>query len=115
MKHKGASKIVVFVDEKKFIVDTVVNRHNARVITIDQSEVPSVFHTKNPASVMVFGAVASDGSVIPPHFIDTGLKVNTVQYIAILKRILLPWMEKRFGLDNVVHVQDSAPKLHKPF
>ena len=58
---------------------------------------------------MVFGAVASDGSVMPPHFIDANLKVNTAQYIAIFKTILLLWMEKRFVLDNVVLVQDSAP------
>ena len=64
LKNKGASKIIVFVDEKKFIVDAVVNRHNARLIAIDPSEVPSVFQTKNPASVMVFDAVASDWSVI---------------------------------------------------
>ena len=92
LKHKGASKIVVFVDEKKFIVDAVVSRHNVWVIAIDPSEVPLVFHIKNPASVMVFGAVASDGSVI-----------------AILNIILLPWMEKRVGLDNVVLLQDSSP------
>jgi len=103
LKHKETSKIVVFVHEKKFIVDTVVNRHNARVI------LPSVFHTKNPASVMVFGAVVSDGSVMPPDFIDAGLKVNTAQYMALLKTILSPWMEKRFGLDNVVLVQYSVP------
>ena len=58
---------------------------------------------------MISGAVASDGSVMPLHFINAGLKVNTAQYIAILKTILLPWMEKKFGLDNVVLVQDSAP------
>jgi len=69
LKHRETSKMAVFVDEKKFIIDAAVNRHNARVIAIDPSEVPSVFHTKNPVSVMVFGAVAS---VVPPHFIDAG-------------------------------------------
>lgn len=109
LKHNGASKVVVFVDEKKFVVDAEVNRQNSRVIAVDPSEVPPVFHTKNPASVMVFGAVASDGSVMPPHFIEAGLKVNTVEYISILETVLLPWMEKKFGLNNVVLVQDSAP------
>lgn len=109
LKHKGASKVVVFVDEKKFVVDAEVNRQNSRVIAVDPSEVPAVFHTKNPASVMVFGAVASDGSVMPPHFIEAGLKVNTEVYLEILERILIPWMEENFGLDNVVLIQDSAP------
>jgi len=80
LKHKGASKIV---DEKKFIVYALVNRHNARLIAIDPSEVPSVFHTKNPASVMVFGAVASDGSVMPPHFVDAGFHFSIYVYYSI--------------------------------
>jgi hypothetical protein len=109
LKHKGASKILVFVDEKKFIVDAEINRQNARVIAVDPSEVPPVFQTKNPASVMVFGAVASDGSVMPPYFIEAGEKLNTVQYISILETALLPWVEKKFGLHNIILIQDSAP------
>ena len=34
---------------------------------------------------MVFGGIASDGNVMPPHFIEVGLKINTVQYIKILE------------------------------
>ena len=110
LKHKGASKIVVFVDEKKFIVDAEVNRQNSRVIATDPSNVPAVFQAKNPASVMVFGAVASDGSAMPPFFIEAGLKVNTDAYIRILiYTALVPWMQEKFGLDKVVLVQDSAP------
>ena len=37
--------------------------------------------TKNPTRVMVFGRVASDGTIMPPHFIDAGLKVNTSEYL----------------------------------
>ena len=48
--------------------------------------------SKNPASVMVFAAVASDGKVMPPHFIDAGLKINTAEYLKILKDVLMPWM-----------------------
>ena len=30
---------------------------------------------------MVFAAVASDGEVIPPHFIEAGLKINTAEVL----------------------------------
>ncbi|QQP35802.1 Hypothetical protein FKW44_020691, partial [Caligus rogercresseyi] len=53
--------------------------------------------TKNPADVMVFGALASDG-----------LKINTVENVHILEEVFFPWMDEKFGLDNVVLVQDSA-------
>jgi hypothetical protein len=58
---------------------------------------------------MVFGAVASDGSVMPPHFIEAGLKINTQEYLRILETSLLPWIEQKFGCNNVVLIQDSAP------
>ena len=61
-----------FVDGKKFVVDEVVNKQNTRIIAFDPSEVTPVMHSKNPASVMVFAAVASDGKVMPPHFIEAG-------------------------------------------
>ena len=108
LKHKGASKICLFLT-LKFIIGAELNRRNSRVIVVSPSEVPAVFQTKHPASVMVFGAVASDDSVMPPHFIEAGLKVSTVKYISILETILLPWIEETFGLSNVVLVQDSAP------
>ena len=79
------------------------------MIAYNHSDVPPVFETKNPASVMVFGAAASDGSVMDPRFIESGLKIGTKEYLDILKNSLLPWMEQKFGLDNVVLIQDSAP------
>lgn len=53
---------------------------------------------------MVFGVVTSNGSVM-----KSGLRIGTKEYLDILKNSLLPWMEQRFGLDNVVLMQDSAP------
>ena len=46
--------------------------------------------SKTPASVMVFAAVASDGKVMPPHFIEAGLKINTAEYLKVLKDVLMP-------------------------
>ena len=42
-----------------------------------QFNVPRVMKTKFPATVMVFGAVSSEGYIMPPHIFEVGLKVNT--------------------------------------
>lgn len=108
LKHRGGD-VRIFVDEKKFVVDEVSNRRNSRCIAKDSSCVPPVMESKFPASVMVFGAVASDGKVMPPHFIEAGLKINTVEYLKILEEVLLPWIKKNYDPMKVMFVQDSAP------
>ncbi len=50
------------------------------------------FTTKTAARVMVFSAVASDGSITQSHFIKGGLLINTSVYLDILDHVLLPWM-----------------------
>ena len=67
LKTRG-SHVTVFVDEKNFTVDEVANRQNSRVIAASPAEVPPVLESKHPASVMVFGAVACDGRIMPPSF-----------------------------------------------
>ena len=108
LKHKGGS-VRIFVDEKKFMVDEVANCRNSWFIAKDPSCVPPVMRSKHPASVMVFGVVASDGKVMPPHFIDAGLKINTAEYLKILKEVLLPWIKKNYDPIKVIFIQDSAP------
>jgi transposase len=108
LKHKGGN-VRVFVDEKKFVVDEVTNRQNSRVIAYDPSEVPPVLQSKNPASAMVFGAVASDGRLMPPHFIAAGLKINTAEYMKILEGVMMPWIKRYYEPSKVMFVQDSAP------
>lgn len=108
LKHKGGH-VRVFVDEKKFVVDEVANKQNTRILAFDPSEVPPVMQSKNPASVMVFAAVASDGNVMPPHFIEAGLKINTAEYLKILKDVLMPWIRRNYDPFKVMLVQDSAP------
>ena len=108
LKHKGGS-VRIFVDEKKFVVDEVANHRNSQFIAKNPSCVPPVMQSKHPASVMVFGVVASDGKVMPPHFIDAGLKINTAEYLKILKEVLLPWIKKNYGPMKVMFIQDSVP------
>ena len=42
------------------------------------------------AFALVFAAVASNGRVIPFHFIDCGFKIQTLEHLEILKDVLLP-------------------------
>ena len=58
---------------------------------------------------MVFGGIASDGNVMPPHFFEVGLKINTVQYMKILERVVLAWIIENYDLKHVMFLQDSAP------
>ena len=75
----------------------------------DPSEVRPVTLSKNPASVMVLAAVASEGKVMPPHFIEAGLKINTAEYLKILKDVLMLWIRRNYDPFKVMLVQDSAP------
>ena len=102
-----------FVDEKKFIVDEVANHQNTQVIAYDPSDVFPVMQSKNPASVMVFAAVASDGRVMPPHFIEAGLKINMAEYLNVLNDVLLPWIHRYYDATNVMLVQDCASTWSK--
>ena len=61
------------------------------------SDVIHVFPTKNPASLMVFGAAVGDRSVMNPHLIAAALKIAPKEYLDKLKTSLLPFMEKNFG------------------
>ena len=99
----------IFLDEEKFIVDEVANCQNTQVIACDPSDVRPVMQSKNPNSVMVFAAVASDGRVMPPHFIEAGLKINMAEYLNILYDVLLPWICRYYDATKVMLVQDSAP------
>ena len=86
----------------------VANRRNSRVITYSPDDVAPVMKGKNPVSVMVFGAVASDGRMMPPNFIPAGVMIDTAEYLTILEESLIPWMMKYYDLNKVTLVQDSA-------
>ena len=107
---KNCGEVVqFFIVEKKFVVDELANRRNSRVIALNPFEVPPVMQSKNPASIIVFGGIASDDYVTPPHFIKVGLKINTVQYMKILERVVLAWIIENYDPEHVMFVQDSAP------
>ena len=89
------------MDEEKFTLDTEMNPSNSFVISYNSSNIPHVFKTKNPAFMIVFGSVASDGSVMNPHYIAAGLENGSKEYLDIFKTYLLQWMQQNFGLDKM--------------
>ena len=66
-------------------------------ITTNNSDMPRVMKTKFPATVMVFGAVSSEGHIMPPHIFEVGLKVNTKVYLDVLKSVVIPWCNQVAG------------------
>ena len=86
MKNHG-NQILIFSDEKRFMVDPVFNKQNDRVATFgkDISEICKVSTTKHPSSVMMLGVVASNGEKMPPVqqcqiFHDPRVRVLILQF-----------------------------------
>ena len=102
--------IQIFVDKKKFMADEMTNRRNFKIIAYNPSDVPPVVQSKHPASVVVFVAVASDGKVMPVYFIEACLRVNTEEYLKILKEVLIAWI-KNYDPKKVIFTYDSAPLM----
>ena len=73
---------------------------------------PRVMKTKFPATVTVFGLVSSEGHIMPPHIFKVGLKVNTKEYLDVLKSMVIPWCNQMAGGTPWMWQQDSAP-AHK--
>ena len=71
-----------------------------------------VIKTKFPATVMVFGAVSSEGHIMPPHIFEVCLKVNTKVYLDMLKSVVIPRCNQVAGGRPWVWQQGSAP-AHK--
>ena len=78
----------------------------------DPSEVPSMKHSKRPASVMILGVISCEGDVISPDMFQQGLRVNVDGYIDVLKTTVKPWMDKVSAGRSYLFQQDSFP-AHK--
>ena len=77
-------------------------------IATNNRDMHSVMKTKFPGTVMVFGAVSSEGHIMPPHIFEVGLKVNTKVYLDVLKSAVIPWCNQVAGGRPWVWQQDSA-------
>ena len=81
-------------------------------IATNNRDVPRVWKTKFPATVMVFGVVSSESHTMLPHIFEVGLKVNTKVYLDVLKSVVIPWCNQVAGGRPWVWQKDSAP-AHK--
>ena len=86
-----------------------MNRQNNRWLCDDPEQVPVAMSTMFPATVMVLGVVSSEGDIMPSHFFQGGLCVNTEVYIDIKRGVVKPWMDQVAGGRPYVFQQDGAP------
>jgi hypothetical protein len=82
--------LIFFSEEESFTQDQKVNHRNNRWLCSDPTEVPIVMVTKFPANVMVLSVVSNEGNVMPPHIFPKGLKVNTDEYLDVIKTVVKP-------------------------
>ena len=78
--NSAGDKAFIWSDEKIFTVEPQINQQNDRILADGSSGVdPAVrdrVSPQRPADVMVWAAVASDGSKGTMVFIEEGVKVN---------------------------------------
>ena len=100
-------------DEKLFVVDHVPNLQNRRVLVPKADvNVQAVMRSKHPASVMVFGLLASDGKAMPPLFIPKGVKMTGSWYRDNVLTAIEDWCLATYGprwRAKVTLMQDGAP------
>lgn len=100
----------LFSDESIFTVDGAYNPQNDRWLSEQRSGIPHVMKTKNPAKIMVFGLITSDGKVMPAHIFPPGTTVNSTVYLELLDEVVLPWLRTAYPPEtNFMWIQDSAP------
>ncbi len=109
LRSSASGSIRFFSDEKLFNVDRTCNRQNTRWICQDPEDVPMVYRTKNPSSIMVLGVISSTGHVMPPHFFSVGLRINAEVYLSVLRDVVVPWMDKVARGNRYTFQQDGAP------
>ncbi len=107
LKKRDAGHTILFSDEQIFTLDRSRNNQNDQYITTMRENVPPVHKTKNPASIMVFGLITSDGKAMRPHFFKPKEKVNTAVYVNMLKKVV-PWVKENVA-EPYIYQQDLAP------
>ncbi len=68
------SMVKLFSDKKNFTVDEAFNSLNDRYPTNKHENISPIMRTKHPASLMILGAIASNGKEMPLHFFSIGLR-----------------------------------------
>lgn len=118
---KGETGIIFFTNEKVFMQDIHVNHHNSRVLvrSLEEHNKLTVFQTKHPASVMVFGLIASDDKKMPLVFFESHTRLRGDDYIEVLEA-MKTWIHSEYLLArgddgdisaefSFTFMQDGAP------
>ena len=86
----------IWSDEKVFTIEQDFNHRNDKVLAVRVEDIPleqrTAYRRQNPASVMVWAAVSSDGRKSLLIFIDKGVKINQEVYKEMLNTEVLPWL-----------------------
>ena len=95
VKHPAEPQTIwFFSDEKNFCQDQKHNTQNNRWLAYSTKDIPRVMQTKFPQTVMVFGCVSSEGDVMPLHFFQEGLRLNSDGYVELLNTVVKPWITR---------------------
>ncbi len=111
-RAQNKNKVILYSDEKQFTVEQYINRKNDRWLLPPGprgDEVRTFNMRKNPSSIMVFGAVASDGSVIDPIIFPPKTTVSSPTYRDVVLTKVVNFMHERWGPGEAVFQQNGAP------
>ena len=110
---KGADfcKNLIVSDEKDFHLNKHLNRRNHRTLAPSTKDVEPrnryQGRPKFPKKAMFFGYVGSDGTAFPGLWIEGTL--DGPKYKQMLIRQVLPTLDRTYGKNNFIWVQDGAP------
>ncbi len=111
-RTKNPTKIIIWTDEKLFLVQQHLNKRNNRIflplIAADHT-LRIVRKKKNPAKVMVFAAVASDGKSMDPIIFPRNMTVNSTNYQQVVLTKLAKWIRDTWAPGTTVLMQNGAP------
>ena len=66
----------------------------------DKDSVPPVMKTKNPAKIMVFGLISSDGKAMLAYIFPLNFRLNTEGYLELFERVVMPWLASTYPPDT---------------
>ncbi len=93
-------------------VDQVRNSRNDRFLAFSMEIAPLIHSQKHSVLAMILGMVALDRCRMRPFWYKKGLKINTADYVNVLKDMVKSWQDEYYPNGNYVFQQDSAPS-HK--
>jgi hypothetical protein len=108
-----ASQVRIFSDKKIFTVDVAINHLNSRyLMDLPVADVdPNVrISPKSKATLnqMVLGVIGSDSQKCLIIFVSAGKRVNANIYQDLLRKHVVPWIQRTYLGGNYVFQQDSV-------